>query len=147
MPLFKKYRTLVEDAVDAEETSDCKQRTSIPPSWNPDLLQYGTCAVCLDDTFVADSLCVQGKFKTALCIDCHKATRGLCPICDHQKLGNGSSFYCYSCDSEHSLETFGLLCVKCGDACLCTNCNSSHRVCTSCETDMLTNASKKRKTA
>mgnify|MGYP006079224103 CR=1 FL=1 len=145
--LFRKYRELVEDVIDAEKTSDCKQVGSIPPSWNRESVEFGTCAVCLDDTFVADGLCVQGKCKTALCIDCHKRMRGMCPICDRQKLGSGISFYCYACDGEHSLETFGLPCVKCGDACLCTTCNSAYRVCTSCETDMLTDAPKKQKTA
>jgi hypothetical protein len=140
---FKQYRELVESVVESEKADECKQRTSVPASWNPDAAKEGTCTVCLEDTLIADSLCVQAKCTTRLCIDCHKATRGLCPICDRQKLGTGSTFYCYSCDSEHELGSFGFPCTKCGDACMCSRCNSAYRVCTSCETDMLTHASKK----
>lgn len=140
---FTKLRALVNHAKTEKAAGEATQSTFVQTGWTH--MEEGTCAVCLEDTFVNKESCVRQRCSIKVCTDCHLKTRGMCPICDRAKLGCASSFMCHSCDKGVDLKEYGYGCLKCNNNVLCVRCYKNFGMCVGCECDMSTASLNKRK--
>jgi len=106
-------------------------------------IEEGTCAICLEETFVRTESCVRQRCSLKVCSDCHLKTRGMCCLCDRAKLGCSSSFMCHSCDKAFPLDKYGYECLKCNNNVLCGRCYKNFGMCLGCECDISNNRPKK----
>ena len=103
-------------------------------------MEEGMCAVCLEETSVSTSSCIQKKCSLKVCPDCHKKTMGLCPLCDRRKLSTSAAFQCNVCSSSVRLNDYGFQCITCKKPELCSRCYKSFSQCLSCELSILDNS-------
>jgi hypothetical protein len=96
-------------------------------------MEEGTCAICLEETFVCKNTCVMKRCSLEICSECHSATRGICPLCDRAKLSDSVLFMCRGCERPVKLKDFGHGCVTCSDPSLCHRCFKSFGQCARCE--------------
>ena len=140
---FTELRNLIYKERDASKSG--KEPETRRSTFNS--FKDGTCAICLEDTFVSDDACPHKLCRTEICSDCNVRTRGMCPVCDRSKMSADASFLCLTCDEPCNVKDFGHKCIKCDEPCLCTNCYKNCSVCVRCETTIATNARFKRKRA
>ena len=126
---FVAFRAGVRKKVRAEK--ECKKRGQAQFDFPG--AREGTCAVCLEETTVSSELCVQRKCTIEVCANCHRKTRGLCPLCDRSKLSPTCEWMCHSCNSKTSLKNYGFECITCGRPHVCRDCFRSYSQCLQCE--------------
>lgn len=136
---FKRHRELVISAVHSSSRKQHGKRrregeegafagaTPATPA-----AEVGTCLVCLEDKPRAADRCGQPGCASVVCVDCHAASRGLCPICDRAALN--ADYPCFGCHRLTSLRRYGYACVGCGDHSLCQECYGSFGECLACAT-------------
>ena len=101
-----------------------------PPLPAPAPASGGVCVVCLEDTPNARTRCRLARCATLVCDGCHRATRGLCSICDRGLFA--ADYLCSGCGRVERLADFGLPCHGCGNAALCRRCHSTSTECEYC---------------
>lgn len=90
----------------------------------------GTCCICLeDDVVLYDSRCC-GK-TGAMCDDCMRSIRCLCPICDRTIIN--AQYACTACGTSMSLTDYGFPCGSCNECTLCKNCYEGRVECGDCD--------------
>tara|TARA_B110001450_G_scaffold176502_3_gene164867 strand:- start:8089 stop:9207 length:1119 start_codon:yes stop_codon:yes gene_type:complete len=144
--LFASYRGGVYRRVRGEEKllSSMREDDTSCISNPQEIAEDGTCAVCLEETVVSNSSCIQKKCSLKVCSECYKKTMGLCPLCDRLKLSPSASFQCNTCKDSVSLKDYGFECVTCDKPELCNQCYKSFSMCLSCELN-ITDSSKQSK--
>jgi hypothetical protein len=146
--LFTSYRSSVHKRVKEGKSSSASEAgtsSSTLPSGTPEHMEEGMCAVCLEDTFVSTSSCIQKKCSLKVCADCHKKTMGLCPLCDRSKLSTSATFQCNVCSSSVHLNDYGFPCITCKKPELCNRCYKSFSQCLKCELSTLDNSDQQRR--
>lgn len=85
------------------------------------------CAVCLaNDGTYKNSCC-----KICVCHECHDKCRGLCVVCDREKI-NGQ-YICLCCGGAFPLRSSGFPCAKCRSASVCMKCYRFFGECEICD--------------
>lgn len=137
---FVAYRKRVHVQVAREKGRMC---TPIVPITYP--VHVGQCTICLDENkLVSNAGCVHKRCSIAVCADCRIQTRGMCPLCDRNKLAPDALFMCMACDAPCKLPDYGYPCIQCGKPDLCADCYGIFGQCLSCECDISVESKRKR---
>lgn len=136
-----------EKAVRGKANGKMKAQTCVPELDNSQStltdMEPGVCSVCLEDCMISRKSCPHQRCQTEICKSCNEKLRGLCAVCDRNKLSSSRPFICFSCKSDRSLESFGHPCSKCNHPSVCRSCYDECALCLSCLTELADNAMEK----
>lgn len=96
-------------------------------------LPTGSCQICMKDEecpLYHTACCGEAG---AVCLDCLKELKHLCPICDREFVN--ASYMCAGCKTELAFKDFGFPCVDCNKCVLCESCYHTIESCTACIDD------------
>jgi hypothetical protein len=121
----KRKRSKNDDGAEAD-SSPSNNDLSVPAS--PRRNMEDACTFCLEEVEIVPSGCC--GLSGGTCRRCNDKVRGLCTLCDRQKLT--CTYECECCRKQCTFEHSGFPCCVCREARVCVDCHLGFSVCWSC---------------